>query len=95
MVQKIPKTWTVFGTLIRAETKGPDVITFYYPDYTVGFGITPNHARFCGTHFPKGKLSLPKEARGLYHRSGIQMRMAQMSPCPEGIYSVFEEDVML
>jgi hypothetical protein len=35
---------------------GPDVITFYYPDYTVGFGISPNHARFLRCPFPKGEI---------------------------------------
>lgn len=29
---------------------------FFHPDFTVGFGITPNHAKI---------------ARGLYHRYGI------------------------
>jgi hypothetical protein len=53
---------------------GPVVITFYYPDYTVGLGISTSHARFCGARFPKKKLSLPKEARGLYHRSGIHLK---------------------
>lgn len=32
--------------------------TFFYPDYTVGLGITPGHAR---------------SARGLYHRSRIHL----------------------
>ncbi len=66
------------------DLMGPVVITFLYPDYTVGSGISPDHARLCGTHFPKGKLLLPKEARGLYHRSGI-------TPCPEGFYSIMFE----
>ena len=29
------------------------VITFYYPDYTVGLGITPSHACFLRYPFPK------------------------------------------
>ena len=35
---------------------GPVVITFYYPDYTVGLGITPSHARFLRYPFPKEEI---------------------------------------
>ena len=42
---------------------------FFYPDYTVGFGITPNpDLDLCQV--------LRFHARGLYRQSGI-------SPCPE------------
>jgi hypothetical protein len=27
-----------------SDHAGPVVISFYYPDYTVGLGITPSHA---------------------------------------------------
>jgi len=40
--KKIPKT-KVFGARINTELCG-SAFTFYYPDYTVGFGVTPNHA---------------------------------------------------
>ena len=45
---------------------------------TVGSGVAPDHARF-----PNEESDVPKQARGLYHRSGI-------APCPEGFYLVFE-----
>ena len=51
---------------------GSVLFTFFYPDYTVGSGVTPDHARF-----PNKESDVPKQARGLYHRSGI-------APCPEG-----------
>jgi hypothetical protein len=36
-----------------SDHAGPVVITFYYPDYTVGLGITPSHARFLRCPYPK------------------------------------------
>ena len=41
---------------------------------TVGSGVAPDHARF-----PNEESDVPKQARGLYHRSGI-------APCPEGYF---------
>jgi hypothetical protein len=56
--------------------------TFFYPDYTVGFGFSPNHARF-----PKEESDVPKQARGLYHRSGIHPRFVRRKchPAPKVI----------
>jgi hypothetical protein len=65
------------GVNQHRDPHGSCRFTFFYPDYTVGSGIPPDHAAFCGACFSTEKLSLPKEARGLYHRSGI-------APCPEG-----------
>ena len=62
----------------RESTQNPIqicAVTFFYPDYTVGSGVTPDHARF-----PNKESDVPKQARGLYHRSGI-------APCPEGYIS--------
>jgi hypothetical protein len=49
----------------RESTQTAQVgVTFYYPDYTVGLGITPSHAL---------------RARGLYHRSGIHLLIANVT----------------
>jgi len=79
----------------KTDPDGP--ATFFYPDFTVGSGIrlycavldaihlSPAHAFLPA--FPKRKDDWPKEARGLYHRSGIHLHFVcyvQVSPCPEG-----------
>lgn len=62
----------VFGARIHTNPIWACACTFFYPDYTVGSGVAPDHARF-----PNKESDVPKQARGLYHRSGI-------TPCPEG-----------
>jgi hypothetical protein len=42
-IKKIPKTKIVFGDTSNQTRES--LVTFFYPDYTVGFGISPNHAR--------------------------------------------------
>jgi hypothetical protein len=49
-------------------------ITFSHPDYTVGPGVSPDHA--------------PKGARGLYRRLGIVTFLCY-SPYPEGYKLIF------
>jgi hypothetical protein len=47
--------------------------TSYHPDYTVGPGVSPDHAlrmQFVFSKLPTQVLFL-RNARGLYHRSGI------------------------
>jgi hypothetical protein len=50
------KSLPIIGKLLSRKSVGFSV-TFFHPDYTVGSGVSPNHA--------------PKGARGLYHRLGI------------------------
>jgi hypothetical protein len=67
-----PENADVFGTLAAKQTQ-EWVLTFFYPDYTVGPGITPGHACVeTDALLSQGRKShRPKKARGLYHRSGI------------------------
>ena len=74
---KNPKTKYVFGVRIHTDPTRGCAFTFLYPDYTVGSGVAPDHARF-----PNEESEVPKQARGLYHRSGIHAGC--VSPCPEG-----------
>jgi hypothetical protein len=61
---------------------GPVVITFCYPDYTVGLGITPSHAP-CSNDlslYYKGSWALPPIGNSL----ALYIFAVQVSPCPEG-----------
>ena len=87
-LKKNPENKNCFRGANHKQTGvGPVGFTFFYPDYTVGPGITPGHAYFCGTCFSTKKLSLPKEARGLYHRSGIHLyyELRKCHPAPKVI----------
>jgi hypothetical protein len=59
------------------------VLTFFHPDYTVGSGVSPDHA--ARSLVSTNHLAC---ARGLYHRSGMAAAAATAcgaSPCPEGL----------
>jgi hypothetical protein len=63
------------------------VITFYYPDYTVGSGITPDHARFLRYPFPKGEIVTAQRGSWALPPIGNSLALyycVQVSPCPEG-----------
>jgi len=77
---------------------GPDVITFYYPDYTVGSGITPESCPlFAVPISQRGNCHCPKRLVGfttdreftctLLLRAGVTL--------PRRLYSIVLEVVML
>jgi hypothetical protein len=74
--KKTPKTVYVFGARIHTNPVQACAIPSSIQTVTVGSGVAPDHARF-----PNEESDVPKQARGLYHRSGI-------APCPEGYYLV-------
>ena len=73
----------VFGARIHTNPIWACACTFFYPDYTVGSGVAPDHARF-----PNKESDVPKQARGLYHRSGIHALCGASHPAPKVIYIV-------
>jgi len=79
-----PENMSVFGASKQTSPTNRPVESFFHPDYHCRprnyTGSCPLVAEGCPLS-QRGKTSLPEEARGLYHRSGI-------SPCPEGNYSV-------
>jgi hypothetical protein len=52
------------------------MLFFSHPDFTVGFGITPNQPNDYHVFYP---LHVCQSGRGLYRRSGI-------TPCPEEFF---------
>lgn len=79
---KIPKTKYVFGARSKTDPGGP--ATFFYPDYTVGPGITPGHAFLARP--PKGERRLAQRGSWAVPPIGNSLALCfvQVSPCPEG-----------
>ena len=40
--RKTPKTKSFSGLQVKPDPYGPYLVTFFYPDYTVGSGVPPN-----------------------------------------------------
>jgi|GEM_PF-5429381 len=53
---KNPENKVRFGGVNQHRDQMVLSFTFFYPDYTVGSGITPDHARFLRYPFPKKEI---------------------------------------
>lgn len=65
----------------RKDRTGPVVITFYYPDYTVGLGISPSHA-LCSDNLSRRYKRLVGFTTD---REFTCTSCVRVSPCPEGL----------